>query len=156
MGIDKRQDRSFAWLNTTQFFGALNDNIFQMLVIFFLTALIGGGTDAQASIMASAMIYFVLPFLLFSHAAGVLADRFSKRSVIVSTKFIEVIVMLGGLIAVYFRHPSLSSVIMYAMIFLMCTQSAFFGPSKFGIIPELVDKTRLSRANGLLVGLTYF
>ena len=140
--------RSFTWLNVTQSLGALNDNVFKLLVIIFLVDGLGG--DSRATIaMASAI--FVVPFLLFSHAAGVLADRFSKRRIIVLAKCAEVAVMLGGCFAIYFRcSPAL-----YALIFIMCTQSAVFGPSKYGIIPELVSSSQLSRANSLLVGLSY-
>lgn len=149
-----KQDKSFAWLNVTQFFGALNDNVFQMLVIFFLVHMIGAGPSEQAGIMAIATIVFVIPFLLFSHAAGVIADRFSKTRVIVFAKSLEVIVMVGGLIAILHAGP-LSAVILYSMIMLMCTQSTIFGPSKYGIIPELVGKERLSKVNSYLTGLTY-
>ena len=145
----------FAWLNITQFFGALNDNVFQLLVILFLSSLlIDADPDGEASIMAIAGVVFVLPFLLFSHAAGVLADRFSKRNIIVFAKCLEVVVMLGGLVAVILAGAS-SSIILYVMIFVMCTQSAVFGPSKYGIIPELVPRESLSKANSFLVGLTY-
>jgi acyl-[acyl-carrier-protein]-phospholipid O-acyltransferase/long-chain-fatty-acid--[acyl-carrier-protein] ligase len=155
MNQDVTEDKkSFAWLNVTQFFGALNDNVFQMLVIFFLVHVSGVGTSGQASIMATATIVFVIPFLLFSHAAGVIADRFSKSRVIVFTKCLEVVVMVGGLIAILYAGTG-SSVLLYAMIMLMCTQSTIFGPSKYGIIPELVRKERLSKANSYLTGLTY-
>lgn len=148
--------KGFLWLNVTQFLGALNDNVFQLLVIFFLGNMLAAGADrnVEATIMSTAGIVFVLPFLLFSHAAGVLADRFSKRSIIVFTKCLEVVVMAGGFIAV--RHAGAGSpTILYSMIFLMCTQSTIFGPSKYGIIPELVRREELSKANSFLVGLTY-
>ncbi|MDP6524734.1 MAG: acyl-[ACP]--phospholipid O-acyltransferase [Kiritimatiellia bacterium] len=146
--------KGFLWLNVTQFFGALNDNVFQLLVIFFLGYLLKADRNVEASIMSTAGIVFVLPFLLFSHAAGVLADRFSKRNIIVFTKCLEVVVMAGGFVAVLHSGPG-SPTILYAMIFLMCTQSTIFGPSKYGIIPELVRREELSKANSFLVGLTY-
>ena len=150
------KSRSFAWLNLTQFFGALNDNVFKMLVIFFLTFLRNAedDKDVQASIMNIATWVFVAPFLLFSHAAGVLADRYSKRNIIVGAKALELFVMVMAAIAVYMAGGP-AAVIMYSLIFLMCTQSAIFGPSKYGVIPELVEKHDLSRANSFLVGLTY-
>ena len=44
---------------------------------------------------------------------------------------------------------------LYLVLFFMGMQSAFFGPSKLGIVPELVGNTRLSRANGYLNAVTY-
>ena len=148
------KSRSFAWLNVTQFFGALNDNVFQMLVILFLFYFFKADDAKQAEILFVGMVVFVVPFLLFSHAAGVLADRFSKRSIIVGAKVLELGVMLAGACAVVLEVPG-ANVVLYGLLFLMCTQSAIFGPSKYGVIPELVEPDQLSRANSFLVGLTY-
>ncbi|VGO15839.1 Bifunctional protein Aas [Pontiella desulfatans] len=139
---------SFAWLNATQFFGALNDNVFKLLVIFYLVDHLG--LDQKSTIGLAAMV-FVVPFLLFSHAAGILADRYSKQRIVFYSKCAETGLMVLGLVAILLASP----VMLYALLFLMCTQSAFFGPSKFGIIPELVKLEELSKANSFLVGLTY-
>ena len=120
---------SFAWLNATQFFGALNDNVFKLLVVFFLVDHLGFD---RSSTIGLAAIVFVIPFLLFSHAAGVLADRYSKQNIIFYSKCMETTLMAVGIIAILLGNPYL----LYALLFLMCMQSAFFGPSKYGIIPE--------------------
>ncbi|MFO7871364.1 MAG: acyl-[ACP]--phospholipid O-acyltransferase [Kiritimatiellia bacterium] len=147
-----RLPKSIWWLNVTQFLGALNDNAFKLLVIFFLAHLHGEGH--RAAIMANASIAFVLPFLLFTHASGVLADRFSKRNILVWAKFLEIGVMSLGLAAIA-GGQAVPDFVFYGLIFLMCVQSAMFGPSKYGIVPELVTPDLLSRANSYLVGLTY-
>jgi acyl-[acyl-carrier-protein]-phospholipid O-acyltransferase/long-chain-fatty-acid--[acyl-carrier-protein] ligase len=152
-----RLSRSFAWLNVTQFFGALNDGIFKLLVIFYILYLKGYGSGSSesmataAGITADATAVFVLPFLLFSHAGGVLADRLSKSLITVWVKIAEIVVMVFGCIAISLGSQAMC----YGAIFLMATQSAIFSPSKFGIIPELAGRTNLSRANSVLVGLTY-
>lgn len=140
---------SLAWLNVTQFFGALNDNVFKLLLTIFLVDRLGSASETKIVVLASAV--FVAPFLLFSHAGGVLADRFSKRSIIVWMKWFELVVMLLGVGAVVAGSP----VGLFAMLFLMCTQSALFSPSKYGVLPEIVEPERLSRANSLLESLTY-
>ncbi|KKN79420.1 hypothetical protein LCGC14_0339820, partial [marine sediment metagenome] len=43
--------------------------------------------------------------------------------------------------------------LMFAVVALMGSQSALFGPSKFGSIPEIVREDRISAANGL-IGMT--
>ncbi|NQT92116.1 MAG: MFS transporter, partial [Lentisphaerae bacterium] len=141
--------RSFTWLNVTQFMGAFNDNAFRWLVFLFLVAFLGD--EAKESVMATTGLLFVLPFLLFSHACGLLADRLSKRSVLVAAKVLEILVMVLGCLALWSR--SVPGV--YAVMFLMSAQSALFGPAKYGILPELVGSARLSKANGVIVGVTY-
>ncbi len=148
MFAKERVPRSFVWLNITQFLGAMNDNVFKLLVVFLLVTELGMN---ETTVVSTASIVFVVPFLLFSHAAGVLADRLSKRDIVVAAKGMEVAVMALGCVAVYFRQTWA----LYAILFLMCTQSAFFGPSKYGIIPELVPTEKLSKANSFLVGLSY-
>jgi acyl-[acyl-carrier-protein]-phospholipid O-acyltransferase/long-chain-fatty-acid--[acyl-carrier-protein] ligase len=152
MPIENRQlktDNSFAWLNATQFLGAANDNLFKMLLIFLLIEKLGQEHASRVSSIAA--MVFVVPFLLFTPFAGTLADRFSKRTIIVIAKFVEIVFMTLGC-AVFWTG---NSILGYAILFLVCTHSAFFSPSKYGIIPELVEQRQLSRANSLLEGMTY-
>lgn len=141
--------RSFYLLNVTQFLGALNDNLFKLLVVFLLINVIGD--QYASSILAITGAVFVIPFLLFSSAAGILADRISKRHILVTMKGAEVLIMAASMVAVYFKSPPFC----YALLFIMATQSAVFGPSKYGIIPELVEQKRVSKANGTLNSFTY-
>jgi len=140
---------SFKWLNWTQFQGALNDNIFKLLVTFFLIRNLG--SDQASRLTGLSGMIFALPFILFVPAAGVLADRFSKSRITVMAKLAEIVVMISACLVFWYGNPWLG----FAVLFLMSTQSAFFGPTKYGIIPELVESHQLSRANGFLVSLTY-
>ncbi len=142
-------DRSFAWLNATQFFGAANDNLFRGLLIFLLIGRLG--QDKASMVSSIAGFVFVVPFLLFTPYAGTLADRYSKRTIVVLAKVAEIVLMTLGILSFWVGNP----VFCYGVLFLMCAQSAFFGPSKYGIVPELVEQHQLSRANGLLEGMTY-
>lgn len=141
--------RSFYLLNVTQFLGALNDNLFKFLVVFFLVYL--KGPSEANTILSLAGAIFVIPWLLFSSSAGVLADRISKRTIIVSVKMFEVLIMIFGLVSVYMESEFFS----YTALFLMATHSAIFGPSKYGIIPELVESKMVSKANGTMSSFTY-
>lgn len=141
--------RSFYFLNATQFLGALNDNIFKLLVIYLLIH-VKGPASANA-ILSLAGAVFVIPFLLFSSGAGLLADRMSKRTIIVFTKVLELAIMIFGLISVSLQWE----VGAYTALFFMGMQSAIFGPSKYGVIPELVEAKMVSKANGSMTSLTY-
>ncbi len=140
---------SLAFLNSAQFLGALNDNIFKLLLVYLLIDV--QGADKASSILSLAGAIFVIPFLLFSSAAGVLADRFSKQKLLVLMKIAEFTLMTLAIFAFAFR----SGWACYTILFLLATHSAMFGPSKYGIIPELVTSDRVSRANGLITSFTY-
>ncbi|MCF7973409.1 MAG: MFS transporter [Phycisphaerae bacterium] len=140
---------TFVWLNATQFLGALNDNIFRWLILFFLIGKLGAHKTNQLSQMIG--VIFVVPFLLFTPLAGKLADRFSKSRIIVLTKVWELALMTVACVALFMGW----TYAMYALIFAMCMQSAFFGPCKYGIIPELIERDRLSQANAAIQGFTY-
>jgi acyl-[acyl-carrier-protein]-phospholipid O-acyltransferase/long-chain-fatty-acid--[acyl-carrier-protein] ligase len=133
----------------TQFLGAMNDNFFKFVLVYFLINI--KGAAFASAILAAAGAVFVIPFLLFSSAAGVWADKISKRNIIIGTKIAELIFVLLSLLAVYFK----SEFALYALLFGMAAQSAVFGPSKYGIIPEIVETKDVSKANGLLSSFTY-
>ncbi len=149
MNRHERLNPSFRWLNWTQFQGALNDNIFKLLVTFFLIRNLG--TDRAAMISGLGGMIFALPFILFIPAAGLLADRISKSRITVAAKCAELAVMIAAALIFWLGNPWLG----FLALFLMSTQSAFFSPSKYGIVPELVEPRDLSRANSLLISFTY-
>lgn len=148
-GFSNPEKHSVSFLNSTQFLGALNDNIYKLVLIFYLIQL--EGPQHANAILSVAGAIFVIPFLLFSSAAGILADRFSKSRMIILVKANEILVILLALAAFVFKVSWGS----YAILFLLATQSALFGPPKYGIIPELVTKNHVSKANGLIVSFTY-
>lgn len=140
---------SFTYLNVTQFLGALNDNIYKLLIVYFFIQL--EGVQYSHQILASTGATFVLPFLLFSAFSGTLADRFSKRDIIVLTKILELVIMGFAVCAFAFESKWGS----YAVLFMLALQSAIFGPSKYGIVPELVSTDKISKANGLMTSFTF-
>ena len=144
-----RRPSSFTYLNVTQFLGALNDNIYKLLIVYFFIQL--EGIENSHRILATTGAIFVLPFLLFSASSGTLADRFSKRNIIVLTKVFELVIMALGILA-FVYESKLGS---YCILFLLATQSAIFGPSKYGILPELVSSDKISKANGLMTSFTF-
>ena len=147
--VEDKLPQSFAWINATQFLGALNDNLLKLLIVFFLISL--KGPAYATGIAATTGALFVIPFLLFSPVAGALADKLSKKTIILTMKGAEVGIALSAIAA----FGAASQTGLYAVLFLMATQSALFGPSKYGIVPELVDRRQLSKANSLLESFTY-
>lgn len=144
-----RRFSSYTYLNLTQFLGALNDNIYKLLIAFFLIQL--EGVENSHIILATSGAVFVLPFILFSATSGTLADRFSKRNIIICTKAFEVLIMVSGIFA--FQYESKLGLL--AILFLLATHSAIFAPSKYGILPELVAHDKITRANGIMTSFTF-
>lgn len=144
----KKLNRSFYSMAATSFLGAFNDNTFRWMMTMFLIA---RHPEKATSVMAIGGAIFVIPFLLFTPFAGNLADRVSKNAIMVVVKIVEVGVMVLGCVAFLSSYDWP----VYAILFLMSTQSAFFGPSKYGIIPELIENEQLSKGNGIVEMLSY-
>jgi acyl-[acyl-carrier-protein]-phospholipid O-acyltransferase/long-chain-fatty-acid--[acyl-carrier-protein] ligase len=138
--------QAFLW---TQFLGALNDNIYKMIVSVIAIRIAGEAHAGKYLAIAGAV--FVLPFLLFAGYSGQLADRFSKTRVLQVTKSLEVVTMLMGIVALVSGRLDL----LMAVLFLLATQANFFSPAKYGILPEMMTEGALSRANGLLELTTF-
>ena len=145
--LAQRGFRAFLW---TQFLGAFNDNVCR-LVISMVALAAAGATGSASGHLPWVTAVFALPFLLFSGYAGQLADSHSKRTVLVATTVLEVVAMGVGVIA--FAGGRLEWLLV--VLFLIATQSAFFSPAKYGIVPEIVPEPALSRANGLLEMSTF-
>lgn len=140
--------RGFISLLITQFFGAVNDNILKQVLTFMVaTGLWADRMDAGGQ--AYIALCLTLPFILFSGFGGQVADRFSKRSVMLGIKIAEVPISIFALIGLMLPNLGMT---MTALV-LLAIQSSFFGPVKYGVVPELVADGDLSRANG---GLNMF
>ncbi len=140
---------SFRYLNYCQFVGAMNDNTFKLLLAFCFIQL--QGAQSSNKILSIAGAIYVLPFILLSTTAGILADKYSKRSIIVFTRLAEIIVILFGVLSFFAQSEFFS----FLSLFLMATHSAIFGPCKYGVVPEIVPKEEISQANGMLTSSSY-
>lgn len=152
---EKQQKRSLLGLLVTQFFGAFNDNAWKVMVFTLATRpLINQiGDDPLNSFETSSqllatlsLVIFLVPMMLFSLPAGAIADQLSKRTVIVLAKIFEVVIMGACALSLYFAPTHL--LLPFVLLGLMGAQSAFFGPAKYGIIPEILPTEKLSKGNG--------
>ena len=147
-------------MSATQFLGAFNDNLFKQLLLLLATPtlVVGAAKVAESEIkqdrQAEATIVFALAFILFSGIAGWIADRTSKRTLIINSKVAEIGVMLLGMVG-FFYYDQIGFQGMLVVLFLMGVQSAFFGPPKYGILPETVRTSDLPRANGIFLMFTF-
>ncbi len=150
------RDRSFWGLTISQLLGAFNDNMFKQLVLLLCLEKaheVAQATDGEVSdwYQPIAMAIFATPWILFSGTSGYLADRISKRRIVVLCKSLEIVVMGCGLLA--FLSGELWALLI--VLFLMSMQSTVFGPSKFGILPEQFRDEDLPRINGIFQMTTF-
>ncbi len=139
------RQRRFGPFFATQALGAFNDNVFKQALIIMITyqGLVLFGMDAGRLVNFAAIV-FILPFFLFSATAGQVADRFEKSGLIRKIKAFEIAVM--GLATLGFWLDSISFLL--GVLFLMGTQSAFFGPIKYSILPQVLETHELVKGNG--------
>ncbi|HJO04642.1 MAG TPA: acyl-[ACP]--phospholipid O-acyltransferase, partial [Acidobacteriota bacterium] len=108
-----------------------------------------GGAEAAAQARTTlATVVLTVPLIAFSVPAGLISDRFSKRTVIIVMKAVEIVLMAAAA-GVLFVQPQ-GGVPALVILGCMGAQSALFSPSKYGILPELLPHSRLSLGNGVL------
>lgn len=146
------RSRRFLPLFVTQFLGAMNDNVFKNA--FVILALYGmaelAGPEAQVLVTVAAGV-FILPYFLFSATAGQLADAVEKSRLIRRIKLAEIAIMAGAVVGLHLGDPW----ILMGVLFLMGAQSAFFGPVKYGILPDHLAEDELVGGNGLIEAGTF-
>ncbi len=131
----------------TQFLGAFNDNVFKNALIIFITFHVAGLTDAGVNtLINTAAGLFILPFFLFSAFAGQVADKVEKSLLIRRIKLAEIGIMVLGGVGFFMQHTGF----LIAVLFVMGTQSAFFGPVKYSILPQHLKESELVGGNALV------
>jgi acyl-[acyl-carrier-protein]-phospholipid O-acyltransferase/long-chain-fatty-acid--[acyl-carrier-protein] ligase len=131
----------FRPLVATQVLSALNDNLCRIVTALFAARFAAAGSGFYLALSAA---LFMLPYLLFSGYAGQLADTVNKRTVLIAIKTLQVAAM--GLACLAFWSGRIEA--MLGVVFLLGLLATFFGPAKYGILPELLGDRDLSRGNG--------
>jgi len=147
----KSWPRGFWSLMFTQFQGAFSDNALRWLVIFPVLASVTVSEADKENFVGHSSLLFAVPFLLFATVGGWMADRFSKRSVMIGVKLGEIGIMLFAAVALKLEMQALQ----LAAICLMGFHSTIFAPAKYGIMPEVLPTSKLSAGNGILELLTF-
>ncbi|WP_333607915.1 MFS transporter [Arsukibacterium sp.] len=138
------RSRRFLPFFLTQALGAFNDNVFKnslmLLLAFSAASALPWDTNLTMNLAAG---LFILPFLLFSATAGTLADSLCKTRLIRVLKLAEIVLMCLAALAFYYQQY----LWLLGLLFLMGTQSAFFGPVKYAILPQLLTDRQLLAGN---------
>jgi MFS family permease len=143
--------RRFLPLFATQFLGAFNDNLYKSAMVILATYAIYNDETKEATFNAIAGGLFILPFFLFSALAGQLADSTDKSRIIRIVKTAEIVIMLFGAAGLVLHNIPL----LLAGLFAMGVHSSFFGPIKYAILPQHLERDEVLGGTGLVEAGTY-
>lgn len=128
----------------TQCLGALNDNIYKNVLLLLVTFSQVNDLPISVDMFVNlAAGVFILPFFLFSAHAGVVADNMDKAKLIRRLKLLEVIIMFSAALAIV----SENYMMMLLLLFLTGSQSAYFGPVKYSLLPQALKEDELVTGN---------
>ena len=141
--------RRFAPLFWCQFFAAFGDNFLKTALVFVILFEVAGANSAVLITIAGATL--IAPFFFLSGLGGELADRYDKAFVAQRIKLTEIgaaIVAVAG-----FAFHSLT--LLFLAVFMFGTLASLFGPIKYGILPDLLERRELPSGNALIEGGTF-
>src|SRR6476469_8682887 len=141
--------RRFAPLFWCQFFSAFSDNFLKNALVFLILFHIGGSTGESLIPLAAAV--FIAPYFFLSALGGEMADRYDKALIAQRLKLAEIGVALVAVLG-FALH---SVLIMFIALFLFGVIGSLFGPIKYGILPDHLQRSELPAANALVEGATF-
>ena len=128
----------------TQCLGALNDNIYKNILLLMVTYSQIDSLPMSVDLFVNlAAGLFILPFFLFSAHAGAIADNMDKAKLIRRLKLIELVIMSCAATAIMTQ----SAILMLVLLFMTGTQSAYFGPVKYALLPQALKSDELVKGN---------
>lgn len=148
-------NRTFIGLIIAQFLAAFNDQCIHAAAMFYA---IRTNTLTEASAISLMPILFYAPWAIFCTLAGYLADRYSKQYTLVFWKFAEIVIALIALAGFWIGNTWKTPVgpwMVLSAVFLMGMHSAFFVPAKYGVMPEILPHSLLSKGNGVLESTSF-
>ena len=136
----------------TQFFGALNDNVFKNALVIMITyqgvSLLGVNSSALVALSGGV---FILPFFFLSATSGQLADRYEKTMIAKLVKKFEIFICILAIVGLYKHNYPL----LLLVLFFFGLHSTFFGPIKYSLIPSYAAKENLVLANAMISSGTF-
>lgn len=136
----------------TQFFGAFNDNLMKAFVVVMIAYSVWNTGSLEPEVIVSmAAGLFILPFVIFCPMAGSITDKYDKALILQRIKIAEILIVIAAIFTIYLESTLLAMIVLLAL----GTQSAFFSPGKFSILPQHLTKEELIGGNGLISTGTY-
>jgi len=134
------RNRNFRLLFSAQIISLLGSGVTTVGLALFAYQLTGG--VSATAVIGNALTLRILAFLLFSQPAGVIADRVSKKRILIAADVVRF-----ALLAFF---PFITSVWqIYVLIFAINAVTAFFTPTFESSIPEIVGGEQYVKALSL-------
>ncbi|HUI12044.1 MAG TPA: acyl-[ACP]--phospholipid O-acyltransferase [Xanthobacteraceae bacterium] len=149
MSLSLMTRRRFAPLFWCQFFAAFGDNFLKTALVFVILFEVSGANSAVLITLAGATL--IAPFFLLSGLGGELADRYDKALVAQRIKLTEIGAAAVGVAGFAFHSVSL----LFLAVFMFGTLASLFGPIKYGILPDLLERRELPSGNALIEAGTF-
>jgi MFS family permease len=152
--------RRFLPLFVTQLLGAFNDNLFKNAMVLYVVYSVYHSEAEEARFSSLASAIFIIPFFLLSALAGQMADMRDKAKIIRVIKFCEILIMVvGGTgLALAWQGIAMHTLaipLMLLALFAMGVHSTFFGPIKYAILPQHLNKEEVLGGTGIVEAGTY-
>jgi predicted MFS family arabinose efflux permease len=154
------RQRRFLPLFATQLLNAFNDNLFKNAMVLFVVYSVYNSEEAEAQFSAITSALFILPFFILSALSGQLADMRDKAVIIRWIKLAEIGIMTVGAAGLLMAWQGLLTEavaipLMLLALFAMGVHSTFFGPIKYAILPQHLEKDEVLAGTGLVEAGTY-
>ena len=152
--------RRFLPLFVTQVLGAFNDNLYKNAMVLFVVYAVYSSAEQEFWFSAVAQLLFTLPFVLFSALSGQLADMRDKAQIIRYVKIAEIAIMVVGATGLVLAKlgvavHALAIPLLLLALFAMGLHSTFFGPIKYAILPQHLERREVLAGTGLVEAGTY-
>jgi MFS family permease len=135
-----RRNRNFRQLWLGQVVSQMGDWFDTIALYTIILNLTGSGRDVGLLLVAR-----FVPSFLFGPVSGVVADRFSRRTIMIWSDLLRALVVLGFL----FVRRADQLWIIYVLTVLQLALSTFFEPAKTAAVPSLVADRELVAANSI-------
>jgi LPLT family lysophospholipid transporter-like MFS transporter len=146
------QRRNYPLLLASQFLGAFGDNAILAVIVGQLTLLQKAGQLTSEELRSRNTIYtsiLFIPYVLLAPLAGFLNDRYSKTRWLRGGNLIKILGTLICALSIWFGYSWQG-----LGYFVVGVGSTLYGPAKYGILPEILPREKLVRANGAVELLT--
>ncbi|MCT1901377.1 MFS transporter [Oceanobacillus sojae] len=140
------KNRTFLLLFVAGIFGVVSFSMFLTTTTWFVIS-----DSGSASSLGIVLIAATVPRIAMMVFGGVVADRYKKTTIMFLANFVQAVLLLILYILIKNDGLSLGLLLVIAAGFGML--DAFFGPASSSMIPKIVEKSQLQRANALFQGV---
>ncbi len=147
---DRLFNRNFLLLWQGQLVSRLGTQVYSIIIALWLKHTLEASGSA-GSLVGSFFMLSAIPMVLFSAFGGAVADRFSRKKIILFGDVISgTIVTALGLFLLYSQASnSLAVGAVFIVGISLSTIGAFFGPAISASVPDMVPEDKLPAANSM-------